>query len=294
MDDALLLGLRDPIKSPENGALLDRYRARADADELLHCIAQLRELANFHVDCISLRQGSLTDALAWRARCRAQSEKLSDLVEGEPKGFRPTDELDPLQYFARVVPVPLERLCRSLEEALAFVEANGLDANPSGGSELANRETPGKNHRGTSMNPVHVYRVKSREPRWRAVFRRCCASVFGVRVTRGPLRRACASLIVRVLAALLVVVTIVPNLAIDPQCIVALEGAGAPCDDDRGPCPCPLDCTTCTAVRAVPPADAPVAGIVPLPRPAGPPPIIEAARRPRSPDPSEIVHIPKA
>lgn len=115
-----------------------------------------------------------------------------------------------------------------------------------------------------------------------------------LRLTNKGGRRAAWPL--RAIALLLAVILLVSSTVVDDACFLALDAAGQqPADDDDGaPCPCPLDCASCVVVRAVP-TTAPSVELVPvafLLEGAVPP--IAAEHRPTSPEPGEILHVPKA
>lgn len=99
----------------------------------------------------------------------------------------------------------------------------------------------------------------------------------------------------RALALLLAVIFLASSIVVDDDCFLTLDAAGQqPADDDGAPCPCPLDCASCTVVRAVP-ATAASAEVVPIAfLLEGAVPPIAAEHRPTSPEPGEILHVPKA
>lgn len=133
---------------------------------------------------------------------------------------------------------------------------------------------------------------------WRCVVRWTRSQSCYRRLVTGPrpkLRRNTVTWVTRLFALLMVVISLVPAITIDPDCLVAVAGAEAPCEDDGAPCPCPLDCPSCVVVRAVPGSPADLNAII------APPPLLEAELSPlaadgapASPDPGEIAHIPKA
>lgn len=106
--------------------------------------------------------------------------------------------------------------------------------------------------------------------------------------------RARARWIARLVALVLAIVSVASSVTIEPGCLLAL-GDSSTTDDDRAPCPCPLDCTSCAAVRAVPPTAPSCSALEPVVlRAEQEAPPIEADTPPSSPDPAEISHVPKA
>lgn len=80
------------------------------------------------------------------------------------------------------------------------------------------------------------------------------------------------------------------SLPLDVDCFIG-DAAGG--DQDKGPCSCPLACASCVVARTVPP-EAERADLEPTPRLiAHRVPPVEATRGPVSPEPGEIVHVPK-
>lgn len=114
--------------------------------------------------------------------------------------------------------------------------------------------------------------------------------------TRGSLLRSTVRW-TRLVALLFTLIALVPSLVVDAACLTEMMSTDAPCgqEDEGGtPCSCPVTCGTCVAVRGVPPTSSAVLDAALLPRPVQQLAPLEIARRPASPDPGEIGHVPRA
>jgi hypothetical protein len=124
----------------ENGTTFERAVARADGNEPFQSSTNVLEFANTSFDFSEPRLRACFDAAYATFAIDRQGQQFANFGEREAQLFGATDEAQSLDVLLVVFAIPGKAAWRFWQEMIAFVVANGIDADLSLPSDFADRE----------------------------------------------------------------------------------------------------------------------------------------------------------